>query len=407
MKKTVWAILIAAMLAGCSTFQRVKSNRNLAKARVQNTSFLAEIPFEYVASLPVFEVEIEGRKYRFIFDTGGYTVLSEALIARLKGVRKGSYIDVKDGNSTVGRVETFVLDQLEIGGLVFKDVGFAKIGFTESEWFRCLGLDGTIGPNVMKEAVWQFDLQTRRIECADRRDKLATGSDAYHVDVHTNNVYKPYVDIQMGNTLHRVGFDTGFNGFLQLKLLPGPSHLDSFPSVEKRGGRTNAGNGTTYADTRIIYAESVLLGGCIIRDVVASMGTQYSSDLLGSQILDRYRLLIDLKGGVMLLHVLEEPHIAPECTESFGFGLDYRVGKVVIDYVYEPGPASNMGLTPGQEVVKINGIPPMFNNYCHFAEHFRLPEGDTILLELQGEDGPYAVRLTREALHLQRSEDNR
>ena len=59
---------------------RVKSNKILARADLASSSFHSEVPFEYNSNLPIFEVLIEGETYRFIFDTGGYTVLSEEII---------------------------------------------------------------------------------------------------------------------------------------------------------------------------------------------------------------------------------------------------------------------------------------------------------------------------------------
>ncbi|MGB5507482.1 lipoprotein, partial [Robiginitalea sp.] len=92
MKRIAYYLLFAAILSGCSTFHRMKSNRILASADLNSSSFFAVIPFEYISSLPVFEVSIQGENYRFIFDTGGYTVFSDELTSKLSGVRKASYI---------------------------------------------------------------------------------------------------------------------------------------------------------------------------------------------------------------------------------------------------------------------------------------------------------------------------
>ena len=114
MKKLICYFLLISFLSACSTFHRMKSNKILASAELKSSSFYEVVPFEYISSLPVFEVTIQGENYRFIFDTGGYTVFSDKLTSRLSGIRKSSYIDVKDGNGTVSRIDTYELNQLEI-----------------------------------------------------------------------------------------------------------------------------------------------------------------------------------------------------------------------------------------------------------------------------------------------------
>jgi hypothetical protein len=376
----------------------MKSNKIMASAELISSSFYEVVPFEYISSLPVFEVTIQGKNYRFIFDTGGYTVFSDELTRRLSGIGKSSYIDVKDGNGTISRIDTYVLNQLEIGGISFSDVGFANIGFTESEWFKCLGLDGTIGPNIMKEAFWQFDSKTQRITLTDNKDNLEIASNGLKIPIYTDNVFKPSIDLRIGNYSKRVGFDTGFNGFLQLIDQQEKVSFENFPSVVKLGNRSNAGHSTTYADTRMIKVDSVRLNELVFADVIASVGSRFSSDLLGSQIFDYYRVMLDLSGGAMYLEEIEGKPLMQSSIESFGFGLDFREGKIVIDYVYELSTADKMGVAPGQLVVKINGQNYEFSSYCDFVENFDIPEGDKIELELLRDNTPFLISLSKEKL---------
>lgn len=376
----------------------MKSNKILASADLNSSSFYAVVPFEYISKLPVFEVSIQGENYRFIFDTGGYTVFSDELTGRLNGIKKASYIDVKDGNNNVSRIDTYVLDVLEIGGISFFDVGFATIGFTESEWFKCLGIIGTIGPNIMKEALWQFDTQTQQITLTDNKNKLEIANNGLKIPIYTDNVFKPSIDLQVGRYSKRVGFDTGFNGFLKLMDKPETVPFQNYPSIVSLGGRSNAGNSTTYTDTKMIKIDSVSLSGLIFTDVIAPVGKKFSSDLLGSQIFDFYKVMIDLSGNTMLFEEIEGKPVMQSSIESFGFGLDFKGGKVVIDYVYEPSTANKKGVKPGQLVLKINGQNYQFSSYCDFIENFDIPKGDKIELELLIDNKPSLISLSREKI---------
>ncbi|MFC3879843.1 hypothetical protein ACFOSV_06630 [Algoriphagus namhaensis] len=396
--KGTYFLLVLTLLSGCSTFQRIKSNKLLASADLKNESFQSVVPIEYISNLPVFEVTIQGEVYRFIFDTGGYTVFSERLTDRLIGLAKPSYIDVKDGNSTVSRINTYFLDELEIGGITFEKEGFATIGFTESEWFSCLGLDGTIGPNIMKEALWEVDSQEGHIILSDKSKRLEIVDSGHTIPLYTDPVFKPSLDLQIGKEIKRVGFDTGFNGFLKLIGKPSSDYLDSYPSVLRLGNRTNAGNSIVFSDTKMVKLDEMGLNGIVFRNVITSVGNQFSSDLLGSQLFDQYKILIDLSGKALYLEEFETKPERQTKIESFGFGLDFRAGKVVIDYVYQPSAAHDMGVKPGQEILKINGRHYAFSSYCEFIENFQLPMENTMELELLQEDKPFFVSLTRQTI---------
>lgn len=386
------------MYSSCVTINRMKSNKVLASAEISSSSFYSEVPFENVSSLPIFEVLIEGEKYRFIFDTGGYTVFSDDLTEKLKEIKKVSFIDVKDGNSVVSRINTYVLSELQIGDVLFSNVGFAKIGFTESEWFKCLGLDGTIGPNIMKEAYWQFDNETKLITLTDDKDKLRITRNGFKVPIYTDHVFKPSLELKIGNYTERVGFDTGFNGFLKLVNQPERLVLEKYPSVVRLGNRSNAGNSIIFSDIRIAKIDSVKLRGLVFTDVITAVGDEFSSDLLGSQLFEYYKVMFDLSGGAIYLKEIEEKLSMRDGIESFGFGLDFRKGRVVIDYVYELSKANNMGVKPGQTVLSINGEKLEFSNYCDFIDNFEIPQSDLIEIELLKDDSQYLLRFKKEKI---------
>ncbi|MBK7407157.1 MAG: hypothetical protein IPJ40_03165 [Saprospirales bacterium] len=115
--------------------------------------------------------------------------MSEELIGNLSGITELSYIDVKDGNSVTSRIKTYSLEELKIGEVSFFDVGFAKIGFTESAWFKCLGLDGTIGPNVMKECYWLFDNEEKRLTFTNDKTSLPIIRNGVKVPLYTDQVF--------------------------------------------------------------------------------------------------------------------------------------------------------------------------------------------------------------------------
>ncbi|MDW7691453.1 aspartyl protease family protein [Flammeovirgaceae bacterium SG7u.111] len=398
MKRIFQIVLLVFCTTNCATYHRVRSNNILVRASIEASDFYEEIDYEVVSNLQLFDVTIEGNVYRFMFDTGGYTVFSEELVNSLKDVRKMSYIDVKDGNSVTKRIQTYTVNKLEIGDISFADVGFAKIGFTESEWFKCLGIDGTLGPNIMKECLWLFDNEAKKLVFTDNRTRLPILSKGIKVEIKTDNVYKPSIDFSIGSFNSTLGFDSGFNGFLGLQNVSGISSFDTLLSVTKVGNRSNAGNSVTFSDSKLIKVNNVDVNGLVLNNVVAESRQNASSNLLGSKIFERYKVLFDLSENAMYFEAIANFRDQDHAIYSYGFSFDYKDRKVVIGYVYEPSTAFTKGIKAGDAIGKVNGKEYNFSSYCGFIEGFRVPNSEYIELELIRNNKPILIRLKKEKI---------
>ncbi|MBK8492954.1 MAG: PDZ domain-containing protein [Saprospirales bacterium] len=245
-------------------------------------------------------------------------------------------------------------------------------------------MDGTIGPNVMKECYWLFDNKEKRITFTNDKTTLPIIRNGVKVPLYTDHVFKPSIDLQIGNYQQRVGFDTGFNGFLKLIDRPEFPFFELYPSVVKLGGRSNAGNSTTFTHTRMVKIDTVKLNGMALTNVIATSGEKFSSDLLGSQLFDYYKIMVDLSGNAMYFEEIDATPLRQGHIESFGMGFDYRDGKVVVGYVYESSAAHKKGIEPGQQIIGINGQNVEFADYCDFVNNLNIPDNGILELELVG-----------------------
>jgi hypothetical protein len=355
------------------------------------------IDYELKEDLPIITIEIEGRSYRFFFDTGGYTVLSEALVQQLKGVRQISYIDVKDGNEHTNRIYTYQLEALSIGGVLFEDVGFAKIGFTESEWFSCLGVDGTLGPNILNECLWMFANDEQQIILTDQASRLPDYENGTKVLCKTTNINKPQLDFSFANYSNTLTFDTGFNGYLKLAAITDSSYYQDYPKVEKTGQLFNAGHGLDRRNTLLVQMNEVNISGLILQEPVASFDAGTSSSLLGSEIFLSHNVLFNLTAKEITFFPREAPEEINR-RSSFGLGFNFEDGQITVGYVYKPSAAHAAGLLPGDEIVSINGNAYHFTDYCDFVTNFDLPAKEDILLEIKRAESPISIPLTKASL---------
>lgn len=397
MNRQVPLLFFVLLIVACSPLHRIKSNRLVTKASLTTTNFYSTIDYELKEDLPILTVEIEGKPYRFFFDTGGYTVLSAAMVEQLKGVRQISHIDVKDGNERTNRIYTYQLDALKIGEATFEKVGFAKIGFTESEWFSCLGVDGTLGPNILKECLWLFAADKQQIILTDQASRLPVYPNGTKVLCKTTNINKPLLDFSVAGYSNTLTFDTGFNGYLKLSTRTDSTFCQDCPKIEKLGQFFNAGHSKEQRKIILARMDSINISGWSLPAPIASLDAGSSSSLLGSEIFRSHNVLFNLAAKEITFFPRETPEEINKST-SFGFGFNFEAGQLRVGYVYRPGAAYAAGILPGEEIISVDGTVYNFTDYCDFATNFDLPEKEEITLELKRTEGPVSILLTKAPL---------
>ncbi|MCO6490095.1 MAG: aspartyl protease family protein [Phaeodactylibacter sp.] len=398
MKKTLLLLLSLGLLQQCTTYHRVRSNNLVTKATLPEAQFYEEIPFRLVHGLPAVPVYIgpDSARYDFLFDTGGYTVLSEALKDKAAGVHPKSYIDVKDANNQTARIHTYLLDRLAVGPVAFQDVGFARIGFTEADFFSCPGIAGTIGPNIMKECIWYFDYDNHRIIATDQLERIPGIETATRIPIKTNNINKPLMEFTIDGQTGRFTFDTGDDGFITLQQSFVGSLARDYPSVAKLGQTVQAGHGKTREDVSLIRIDSIRLGGVLLENPIA-VSRNSPAHSLGAGIFDAYNVVFNL--GQDEVFFIKRKNASPKAEwRSFGFGIDLEDQKLAVGYIYANSPASKAGIQVGDELDKINGEAFRFSDYCDFLNNFELPPLEEIELELVRNGERFKAKLKKERI---------
>lgn len=399
MKKIVLFLLAACLLPQCTTYHRIKSNNLVTKATLQEKSFYEEIPFTLVHGLPAVPVYIgqDSTPHQFLFDTGGYTVLSEALKNKAAGVHPKSYIDVKDANNHTARIHTFLLDQLSVGPLAFTDVGFARISFTEAEPFFCPGIAGTIGPNIMKECIWYFDYDNHKIIATGQMERIPGMETASRIPVKTNNIYKPIMEFTVDGQPGQFTFDTGDNGFISFRKPFLESLGRDYPSAVRYGQKIRAGHSQVREDVTLYRLDSLRLGGSVLLEDAIAASRNSSSNNLGAGVFDLYNVVFNL--GQEEVFFIKRKHPSPNAgLRSFGFGIGLAGGRLVVEYLYANSPASRAGMEAGDILETINGKTYRFSDYCDFLNTFNLEPEEEIEVELLRGDERFGVKLKKERI---------
>ena len=110
---------------------------------IDRISFSEKVDIEIENGLIFVPVQIEGHKYRFLFDTGAPFSISTDLQDALdyKVVSKGHIVD--SGNNRK-RVNYVLVDTVLIGSIPFINQTAFEGDFTSNPILECLGIDGIL-----------------------------------------------------------------------------------------------------------------------------------------------------------------------------------------------------------------------------------------------------------------------
>lgn len=389
MKNLVLILLLATAISGCSTLKLVKL---LKQGDVEQPSFKAEIPFEMRMGLVVVKVNIEGKDYDFMVDTGAPNVVTKELAAELNLKPK---VEQKTGDSQGKKEELQFAEMPEmlIGGVHFIETGAAIADLKRSNEVACLNVDGFVGSNLMKEAVWQFDYERKVITIADSIAAFEIPASAFRIPFTPAASFTPLIDITYnGVTDKRVTFDTGSNGYFggsasTRKTLQSEGKLAN-PVIgvgANSSGLYGLGDGDSTYNALI---KDTKLGNLTIPEQVVSFGP--GARTIGTKFLEHYRVIIDWSANEIILIPTDD--FINNKLENFGISPFYNEDQLEVRLVMLGSEADKMGIRLGDRILEVNGNDTRVftkDMWCDVLNDGLVPDEEktlTLLIERDGEN---------------------
>jgi len=376
------------------------------ETRVTNPSFYETVPAEMDLDLMFVRVKINGKDYRFLFDSGApFSISSE--VAKAIGFRAtGSSITSSSGLKK-GRLKYGLLKKVQIGDITFNNVTSYVIDFKRSIILDCLNFDGIVGSNLMNTCVWQLDPQNREITFTNDIDKLdldgsytvpmkkVSGQRSPHIPIKFN-------DAEPGYAL----FDTGSSHFITITY-------ESYLSAKNRGktngidivtGRGLGSSGIFGSDDTTqfeIKLPKVKIGEEVMENVVTDM-SHTDKTKVGMQFVRGRVVTLDFPNK--LFHIKPTPN-ANVSNALASFGLSVRpddTGSLIIGMLFENSPASEANLKLNSKVKSIDDIDLTMpeNKGCgvFFQARDKLHEQDSIKLVVEEAGNQREVVLAKRIL---------
>lgn len=380
MKSIVYSLFFSVLIltTSCTSISKLYKSGS-----VEPSEFMGRTTFETAFDLIIIPVEINGKRYRFLFDTGAPMVISEELQNEL-GLKSVNQGNVSDSQGKRNKEDYVWLDKMTIGGVDFLKTGSLVANLNLAPEIHCIQIDGIIGANLMKLAVWKIENEKKRMFFASSKEKLnIADSDRIVVEFDTKATFTPVVDLTVNDstTIKRVTFDTGYGGYLTVN----GNYLDPTLTVtEKSYGYSSTGLYGSSFDTVLDVMANMSIAG-LNQNAPVVFSKAKKTNLLGMDFLNQFDVILDWKTNTVELYPIK---LKSQNIKSFGLTPKWLDDKLIVGSVSKGSLAESDGIKVGDVIVKLNRWEfrePHLDTYCEMMLELHGKKTSVMALEL--EDG--------------------
>lgn len=371
------------------------------KKELFKTNYIKEIPFNFDYGVPIIKASINNIEYNFLFDTGMTTALSKNIVKELnlKSISSAMGSDV-NGNR---QQESYVMvNEIIVGGISFKEIKTLSTDLKSGFEIGCLNLDGVIGNNLIKDAIWEIDYKKKVIRITDGIDNFNIPENADVIKFKTNakkGYYSPNIEIEINKKKREgVKFDTGSTLGINLPLAFYSSVIDLNKSVEYYGQASAAlygkGKNKTYLDSKV---ESTKIGNLQLQNQIVTFDENYPT--VGNKLFENFKIVINYDENK--IYMIKQKEYTNTILENFGFRTSVVDQKAIISIIYKNSNAEKKGLQLGDEIITVNDLnfPELISkNACEFSFNNPIKEMDTINMLISRNGKEQTLQLEKEIL---------
>ena len=359
---------LCVLMAFCSlcVFGQMSLTRYSVAKSVSHTDFVDSIAIEWENQQIYIPVEIEGKTYRFLFDTGSAQAVVYA-DTPIRGCRPAGHILSHDAIGAVDTVRMVTLPPLKIGSIVFSDCQATL----QQRAVKRRGFDGIIGFDIINRGLnAKIDVRNRLLILTDRKNYFdrEQGFEArYKIRYHV-----PYVEVNpFGNYTEEALFDTGSRQFYSMNK----QSFDRMAAkvgervesqVEGRSvGRHAIGNfgAEPLGEVVFLNLSDLRLGDFSFSDV-HTVTTQGGSHL-GASLLDFGVLMVNPKKRRIRFQPYQQLATIRVGNSQTEIAFVSENGQACVGLVWERGVPYECGFREGDIIRKIDGFPVI--SFVHFV----------------------------------------
>ncbi|WP_312067593.1 aspartyl protease family protein [Empedobacter sp.] len=365
------------------------TNKIFNSGHSDNKDFKVTLPYEIRGGLLVVKAEIKNDIYNLIFDTGAVTTISKEMHEKLnlKKIKTGKVSDISD---TKKELSFSVIDTIKIGGINFYDIGTAILDVDSIQDFKCMKIDGFLGSNLLKEAIWEIDMKKKEITFSNSLTSFQLSENTPKTKLYIGYGGVPSVTTYLDNNkLYNTVIDYGFGGNISLLK-------DDFNKIIKKNSNIKytkaigSSIASVYGDLPSReYFQAIInqykIDNFLIPEQLISFGS-INSRVIGNGFLRDYKVILSWKDKSAWF-IKNYKTKEPVSFKTFGYGFQRKNNEIYISSIYENSESSNKGLKLGDKILKINTEDYTNITNERWCEIINTPRADkqNIVIERKGE----------------------
>ncbi|MFP3590533.1 aspartyl protease family protein [Chryseobacterium sp. SIMBA_038] len=322
-----------------------QGKRFFEDGEVQLKNPVEKINLTYTSDLPFVKVNINGKIYNFLFDSGAPTVISNAIYSELNLEKKHSS-KVKDSQKNKQEQIFTQLPEMTVDNVIFKNIGVVVMDLNGSE-LGCFKIDGILGANQMAKLFWRINYSESSIETTKDLANFDLKDYEMVIPFDAKTQKTPTVLAKILDKKIELTFDTGFTGRLKIS----DSNYNSKKvkqAVETYGTNSVGAFGAGKPVPGYIFrTEEMTLGNQTFQNELVMTG---STSLIGNEFFKDFIFIMDWKNNKIYMKRIKNN---PPKLESFGFGYRFIDAKPVVVFVFKD---SGSPVQIGDSILSINTI---------------------------------------------------
>ncbi len=358
-----------------------KTTRVIESGSIRKNDFYKEVDFNFTKGLLIVDIEINGKIYPFIFDTGASVSVIEEDLAKELNCKKILTKNIGDSAGKKKKYDFVTIPTFEIESLQFQDFSAAVSDFSDiANFFACdTKVYGILGNNIFRKAYWRIDYQKEKIWFGNNIADFSGIEKDTKIKLSLGRIGNAYIETTLDSITAKFTFDTGKrgkikgNGNIFKKVLEKNKGLEYTPNKGLTGISLN---GKNYGIVNHTLIKKVSFGGIELNDQIIELDeSPAASRLLGNEIWENYILTIDWTEGYLYLRPNQE--MIQEPFEKFEHLVlaDYKTKSLKLSNKWLEHPTA-FDIDPDNKIVSIEGIDVKNLNesaYCEFVNN-GLPE---------------------------------
>lgn len=388
-------LIVLVALTACKTTSLVKI---LKSGSYDANSPVVEINYHNKLNILIIPVEINGKTYQFMFDTGAPNVISPEVAEAIQSSKKTNR-SVSDSGNKKENLDFIVIPEIKIAGAIFRETGAAVASFNNGNLLSCFQVDGIIGANLMRNCYVQVDYLSQKIRFAKEWTDLKL-EDGFEVPFTHHLQATPLVRLKVGElTIDQMTVDTGFNGFINLSKSDYKQAKITQPGYDIVGNTSEGLFGATAPDT----TKKIWMGDYTLDTTALALAGSLSFEsknkrLIGNEFLSNFITTYDWKRKKIHFAPVMKAAVMPQ---GYNAGVQRVGNRAEISYVRLDSEEHRMGLYPGVQVLAVNDIDTrvfdetgMCAIYALFSE-----KKETIRLQVKINDTEQWITLERKDMY--------